>query len=138
MKYKVVTNESFETYIDYLSRCRGRGKRFEDRWDSLDLDDITTDVNVPSEGEVDDAVRELDLFDDVAVKTGADDVYVGSDGKLRLLDLDPDGNKDKKPSEPDIDLRTAGLDLDDEPKKNDFRKSLPIGRRARADAMFKY
>ena len=138
MKYKVVTNESFETYIDYLSRCRGRGKRFEDRWDSLDLDDITTDVNVPSEGEVDDAVRELDLFDDVAVKTGADDVYVGSDGKLRLLDLDPDGNKNKKSSEPDIDRRTAGLDFDDEPKKKDWRKSLPIGRRARADAMFKY
>ena len=138
MKYKVVTNESFETYIDYISRCRGRGKRFEDRWDSLDLDDITTDVNVPSEGEVDDAVRELDLFDDVAVKTGADDVYVGSDGKLRLLDLDPDGNKDKKPSEPDIDRRTAGLDFDDEPKKKDWRQSLPIGRRARADAMFKY
>ena len=138
MKYKVVTNESFETYIDYLSRCRGRGKRFEDRWDSLDLDDITTDVNVPSEGEVDDAVRELDLFDDVAVKTGADDVYVGSDGKLRLLDLDQDGNKNKKSSEPDIDRRTAGLDFDDEPKENDWRKSLPIGRRARADAMFKY
>ena len=138
MKYKVVTNESFETYIDYLSRRRGRGKRFEDRWDSLDLDDITTDVNVPSEGEVDDAVRELDLFDDVAVKTGADDVYVGSDGKLRLLDLDQDGNKNKKSSEPDIDRRTAGLDFDDEPKKNDWRKSLPIGRRARADAMFKY
>ena len=138
MKYKVVTNESFETYIDYLSRRRGRGKRFEDRWDSLDLDDITTDVNVPSEGEVDDAVRELDLFDDVAVKTGADDVYVGSDGKLRLLDLDPDGNKNKKSSEPDIDRRTAGLDFDDEPKESDWRKSLPIGRRARADAMFKY
>lgn len=138
MKYKVVTNESFETYIDYLSRRRGRGKRFEDRWDSLDLDDITTDVNVPSEVEVDDAVRELDLFDDVAVKTGADDVYVGSDGKLRLLDLDQDGNKNKKPSEPDIDRRTAGLDFDDEPKENDWRKSLPIGRRARADAMFKY
>lgn len=138
MKYKVVTNESFETYIDYLSRCRGRGKRFEDRWDSLDLDDITTDVNVPSEGEVDDAVRELDLFDDVAVKTGADDVYVGSDGKLRLLDLDPEGNTNKKSSEPGIDRRTAGLDFDDEPEKKDWRKSLPIGRRARADAMFKY
>ena len=138
MKYKVVTNESFETYIDYISRCRGRGKRFEDRWDSLDLDDITADVDVPSEGEVDAAVRELDLFDDVAVKTGADDVYVGSDGKLRLLDLDPEGNKNKKSSEPDIDRRTAGLDFDDEPKKNDWRKSLPIGRRARADAMFKY
>lgn len=138
MKYKVVTNESFETYIDYLSQWHGRGKRFEDRWDSLDLDDVTTDVNVPSEVEVDDAVRELDLFDDVAVKTGADDVYVGSDGKLRLLDLDPDGSLNKKSSEPDIDRRTAGLDFDDEPKKNDWRKSLPIGRRARADAMFKY
>ena len=138
MKYKVVTNESFETYIDYISRCRGRGKRFEDRWDSLDLDDITADVDVPSEGEVDAAVRELDLFDDVAVKTGADDVYVGSDGKLRLLDLDPEGNTNKKPSEPDIDRRTAGLDFDDEPKENDWRKSLPIGRRARHDAILKH
>ena len=138
MKYKVVTNESFETYIDYISRCRGRGKRFEDRWDSLDLDDITADVDVPSEGEVDDAVRELDLFDDVAVKTGADDVYVGSDGKLRLLDLDPEGSPSKKSSEPDRDLRTAGLDFDDEPKKNDWRKSLPIGRKARHDAILKY
>ena len=138
MKYKVVTNESFETYIDYLSRRRGRGKRFEDRWDSLDLDDITADVSIPSEGEVDAAVRELDLFDDVAVKTGADDVYVGSDGKLRLLDLDPEGSQNKKPSEPDIDRRTAGLDFDDEPKENDWRKSLPIGRRARHDAILKH
>ena len=138
MKYKVVTNESFETYIDYISRCRGRGKRFEDRWDSLDLDDITADVDVPSEGEVDAAVRELDLFDDVAVKTGADDVYVGSDGKLRLLDLDPEGSQSKKSSEPDRDLRTAGLDFDDEPKENDWRKSLPIGRRARHDAILKH
>ena len=138
MKYKVDTNESFETYIDYLSRRRGRGKRFEDRWDSLDLDDITADVSIPSEGEVDAAVRELDLFDDVAVKTGADDVYVGSDGKLRLLDLDPEGSPNKKPSEPDIDRRTAGLDFDDEPKENDWRKSLPIGRRARHDAILKH
>lgn len=115
MKYKVVTNESFETYIDYLSRGRGRGKRFEDRWDSLDLDDITADVNVPSEGEVDAAVRELDLFDDAAVKTGAGDVDVGSDGKLRLLDLD-DGRPNK--DEPrKADARTAGLDFDEKPSK---------------------
>ena len=121
MKYKVVTNESFETYIDYLSLGRGRGKRFEDRWDSLDLDDITADVNVPSEGEVDAAVRELDLFDDAAVKTGAGDVDVGSDGKLRLLDLD-DGRPNK--SEPrKADARTAGLDFDEKPKKGKSNKS---------------
>ena len=131
MKYKVVTNESFEAYIDYISRCRGRGRRFEDRFDSLDLDDITADITVPSEGEVDTAVRELDLFDDVAVKTGAQDVEVGGDGKLRLLDLDPEGSSNKKSSEPDTDRRTAGLDLDDEPK------SLPLGRRARHDAILK-
>ena len=144
MKYKVVTNESFEKYIDYLSRKekfesrnRSRRWRFEDRWDTLDLDDITADVNVPSEGEVDAAVRELDLFDDVAIKTGAGDVDVAGDGKLRLLDLDPEGSPNKKSSEPDIDRRTAGLDLDDEPKKKDEPKSLPLGRRARHDAILK-
>ena len=144
MKYKVVTNESFEKYIDYLSRKekfesrnRGRRWRFEDRWDTLDLDDITADVNVPSEGEVDAAVRELDLFDDVAIKTGAGDVDVAGDGKLRLLDLDPEGSPNKKSSEPERDRRTAGLDLDDEPKKKDEPKSLPLGRRARHDAILK-
>lgn len=144
MKYKVVTNESFEKYIDYLSRKekfesrnRDRRLRFEDRWDTLDLDDITADVNVPSEGEVDAAVRELDLFDDVAIKTGAGDVDVAGDGKLRLLDLDPEGSPNKKSSEPDRDRRTAGLDLDDEPKKKDEPKPLPLGRRARADAILK-
>lgn len=114
-KYKVVTNESFERYIDYLSRkskYESMGRRFEDRFDSLDLDDITADVNVPSEGEIDDAVRELDLFDDIAVKTGAGDVDVGGNGKLRLLDLDPVGNTNKKSKEADADRRTAGLDWD--------------------------
>ena len=120
MKYRIVTNESFEKYIDYM--VRGRGKRFEDRFDSLDLDDITADIDVPSEGEVDSAVRELDLFDDVAVKTGAGDVEVGGDGKLRLLDLDPVGNTNKKKDQ-EYDRRTAGLDLDEKPKKGRGKKS---------------
>jgi len=138
MKYRVVTNESFERYIDYLSRGRRRGRRFyEDRFDSLDLDDITADIDVPSEGEVNDDVRELDLFDDVAIQTGAQDVEVAADGKLRLLDLDPEGSPNKKSSEPDRDRRTAGLDLYDEPKKKDEPKSLPLGRRARHDAILK-
>lgn len=125
-KYRVVTNESFERYIDYLLRkakYESIGRRFEDRFDSLDLDDITADVNVPSEGEVDTAVRELDLFDDAAIKTGAGDVDVAGDGKLRLLDLDPEGSKNKKSSEPDRDRRTAGLDLDDKPKRGRGKKS---------------
>jgi hypothetical protein len=112
MKYRIVTNETFEKYIDYMNR--GRGRRFEDRWDSLDLDDITADVKPPSDSEVDAAVRELDLFDDAAIKTGAKDVDVAGDGRLRLLDLD------------------------DEPaKKKDEPKSLPLGRRARHDAILK-
>ena len=120
MKYRVITNESFEKYIDYL--CRGSGRRFEDRFDSLDLDDITADINVPSDGEVDSAVRELDLFDDVAVKTGAGDVEVGGDGRLRLLDLDPVGNANKKKGQ-EYDRRTAGLDLDEKPNRGRGKKS---------------
>lgn len=139
-KIKVVTNESFEKYIDYLNKklkYESLGRRYEGRWDSLDLDDITADVNAPSESEIDSAVRELDLFDDIAVKSGADDVEVGSDGKLRLLDLDPEGSPNKKSSEPDIDRRTMGLDLDDEPKKKNEPSPLPLGRRARANAVLR-
>ena len=135
MKRRVVTNESFEKYIDYI--CRGKGRRFEDRFDSLDLDDITDKIEVPTESEVDTAVRELDLFDDVAIQTGAQDVDVAADGRLRLLDFDPEGRPNKKLSEPDRDIRTAGLDLDDEPKKKDEPKPLPLGRRARANAVLR-
>jgi hypothetical protein len=123
-KYKVVTNESFEKYIDYITR--GRGRRFEDRFDTLDLDDITADVNVPSEGEVDAAVRELDLFDDAAVKTGAGDVEVGGDGKLRLLDFDDNPSKKSRNvigTSDKADARIAGLDLDDNPSKNGNKAS---------------
>ncbi len=110
MRYRIVTNKSFEKYIDYISR--GRRRKFEDRWDTLDLDDVTTTVDVPSEGEINSAMRELDLFDDVAEKTGAKDVEVGSDGKLRLLDLDDAVKSDNKSNGDDRDLRTLGLDLD--------------------------
>lgn len=110
MKYRIVTNESFEKYIDYMNR--GRGCRFEDRWDSLDLDDITADVKPPSDSEVNAAVRELDLFDDAAIKTGAKDVDVAGDGRLRLLDLDEEPVKNKSNKQQD-DLRYRELDLDD-------------------------
>lgn len=124
-KIKVVTNESFEKYIDYLnkrSKYESLGRRYEGRWDSLDLDDITADVNAPSESEIDSAVRELDLFDDIAVKSGADDVEVGSDGKLRLLDLDepvqPRSNKSTR-----RDARFASLDLDENPNSHRGKRS---------------
>jgi hypothetical protein len=112
MKCKVYTNESFDNYILKLSSKRDR--KFEDRWDSLDFDDVTPKVDIPSDSEVNAAVRELDLFDDVAAKTGAQDVEVGSDGKLRLLDLDD--AKVVKQKEADKDARAAGLDLDDKGK----------------------
>lgn len=122
-KYKVVKNESFDKYIDYI--MRGRGRRFEDRWDSLDLDDVAADVEVPSNSEISTAVRELDLFDDVAIKTGAGDVKVGGDGKLRLLDFDDEPAKKSSKSDDDEkpDSRTKGLDWDDNGNKVDNKKS---------------
>lgn len=111
MKHVVFTNESFEKYIDRLSKSR----KFEGRFDDLDLDDVTSTVDMPTQGEVDSAVRELDIFDDAAVKTGAGDIDVGSDGKLRLLDLD-DNIKSVKSKDVGKDSRIAGLDLDDKGK----------------------
>lgn len=124
-KIKVVTNESFEKYIEYLSKrskYESLGRRYEGRWDSLDLDDITADVNVPSESEIDSAVRELDLFDDIAAKSGADDVEVGSDGKLRLLDLD-EPVQSRSSNHTRRDARFAGLDLDERPNSYRNRRS---------------
>lgn len=115
-KLRVVTNETFERYIDFLVKkekfeSKHRRIKFEDRFSDLDLDDITADVTAPTDGEIDSAVRDLDLFDDIAIKTGAKDVEVGGDGRLRLLDFDEPvkskGNKSDKG-----DARTAGLDLD--------------------------
>lgn len=123
MKYRVVTNETFEKYIDYISR--GKRRKFEDRWDSLDLDDITADVDVPSEGEVNSAVRELDLFDDAAIKTGAGDVSVSGDGRLRLLDFDEPAKGKSKESDA-ADMRTAGLDFNDPKKKSTRGKGKTI------------
>ena len=115
-KLRVVTNESFERYLDFLTKkekfeSRHRRIKFEDRFSNLDLDDITASVTAPTDGEIDNAVRELDLFDDIAIKTGAKDVEVGSDGKLRLLDLD-ETTKSKSSKSDKGDARTAGLDLD--------------------------
>lgn len=137
MRYKLVTNENFERYINYTSKRNRR--KFEDRWDTLDLDDIVANIEIPSEGEIDAAVRELDLFDDAAIKSGANDVKVGSDGKLDL-DFDDDGqavrlrgsdkarvmdfdDKGKTVRSNGDDDKVREVDLDDKGKEVDDRKS---------------
>ena len=124
----VITNESFERYLDFLNRrdifeSRRRKLKHEGRFDNLDLDDITADITAPTDGEIDDAKRELDLFDDIAIKTGASDVKVDSDGQLRLLDLDPVGSPVYKHKEDD---KFRELDFD-ETGKNVSKSKSNIG-----------
>lgn len=124
-RINVITNESFERYLDFLNRrdifeSRRRKLKYEGRFDSLDLDDITADITAPTDGEIDDAKRELDLFDDIAIKTGANDVKVDVDGQLRLLDLDPVGSPVRKHKEDD---KFRDLDFDDTGKKVSKSKS---------------
>ena len=124
-RINVITNESFERYLDLLNRrdrfesIRRKLKR-EGRFDNLDLDDITADIPAPTDGEIDDAKRELDLFDDIAIKTGASDVKVDVDGQLRLLDLDPIGSPVHKHKEDD---KFRDLDFDETGKKVSKSKS---------------
>lgn len=118
-RINVITNESFERYLDFLNRrdifeSRRRKLKREGRFDNLDLDDITADITAPTDGEIDDAKRELDLFDDIAIKTGASDVKVDVDGQLRLLDLDPVGSPVRKHKEDD---KFRDLDFDETDKK---------------------
>lgn len=115
MRYKIFTNESFDKYIYRLSSR----KRFEDRWDSLDLDDITADIDIPSRSEVNTAVRELDLVDDVAIKTGANDIKVDGNGLIRLLDFDDTGNSQQIK----IDDTTNALEIDFDDIGADIKKS---------------
>lgn len=124
-RINVITNESFERYLDLLNRrdrfeSRRRRLRREGRFDNLDLDDITADITAPTDGEIDDAKRELDLFDDIAIKTGAGDVKVDVDGQLRLLDLDPIGSPVHKHKEDD---KFRELDFDETGKKVSKSKS---------------
>lgn len=124
-RINVITNESFERYLDLLNRLdrfesRRRRLRREGRFDNLDLDDITADITAPTDGEIDDAKRELDLFDDIAIKTGASDVKVDVDGQLRLLDLDPIGSPVRKHKEDD---KFRDLDFDETGKKVSKSKS---------------
>lgn len=124
-RINVITNESFERYLDFLNRrdifeSRRRKLKYEGRFDNLDLDDITADITAPTDGEIDDAKRELDLFDDIAIKTGANDVKVDVDGQLRLLDLDPVGNPVRKHKEDD---KFRDLDFDETGKKVSKSKS---------------
>lgn len=124
-RINVITNESFERYLDFLNRrdifeSRRRKLKREGRFDKLDLDDITADITAPTDGEIDDAKRELDLFDDIAIKTGATDVNVDADGQLRLLDLDPVGSPVRKHKEDD---KFRDLDFDETGKKVSKSKS---------------
>lgn len=124
-RINVITNESFERYLDFLNRrdifeSRRRKLKHEGRFDNLDLDDITTDINAPTDGEIEDAKRELDLFDDIAIKTGASDVKVDVDGQLRLLDLDPVGSPVRTHKEDD---KFRDLDFDETGKKVSKGKS---------------
>ena len=124
-RINVITNESFERYLDFLNRCdifesRRRKLKREGRFDNLDLDDITADITAPTDSEIDDAKRELDLFDDIAIKTGASDVKVDVDGQLRLLDLDPVGSPVRKHKEDD---KFRDLDFDETGKKVSKSKS---------------
>ena len=124
-RINVITNESFERYLDFLNRRdifesrRCKLKR-EGRFDNLDLDDITADITAPTDSEIDDAKRELDLFDDIAIKTGASDVKVDVDGQLRLLDLDPVGSPVRKHKEDD---KFRDLDFDETGNKVSKSKS---------------
>ena len=124
-RINVITNESFERYLDFLNRrdifeSRRRKLKREGRFDNLDLDDITADITAPTDSEIDDAKRELDLFDDIAIKTGASDVKVDADGQLRLLDLDPVGSQVHKHKEDD---KFRDLDFDETGKKVSKSKS---------------
>ena len=124
-RINVITNESFERYLDFLNRCdifesRRRKLKREGRFDNLDLDDITADITAPTDSEIDYAKRELDLFDDIAIKTGASDVKVDADGQLRLLDLDPVGSPVRKHKEDD---KFRDLDFDETGKKVSKSKS---------------
>ena len=124
-RINVITNESFERYLDFLNRrdifeSRRRKLKREGRFDNLDLDDITADINVPTDSEIDDAKRELDLFDDIVIKTGASDVKVDVDGQLILLDLDPVGSPVRKHKEDD---KFRDLDFDETGKKVSKSKS---------------
>lgn len=124
-RINVITNESFERYLDFLNRrdifeSRRRKLKHEGRFDNLDLDDITADIIAPTDGEIDDAKRELDLFDDIAIKTGAGDVKVDVDGQLRLLDLDPVGSPVRTHKEDD---KFRDLDFDETDKKVSNGKS---------------
>lgn len=124
-RINVITNESFERYLDFLNRMdifesRRRKLKREGRFDNLDLDDITADITAPTDGEIDDAKRELDLFDDIAIKTGAGDVKVDVDGQLRLLDLDPVGSPVRTHKEDD---KFRDLDFDETGKKVSKGKS---------------
>ena len=124
-RINVITNESFERYLDFLNRrdifeSRRRKLKREGRFDNLDLDDITSDITAPTDSEIDDAKRELDLFDDNAIKTGASDVKVDVDGQLRLLDLDPVGSPVRKHKEDD---KFRDLDFDETGKKVSKSKS---------------
>lgn len=110
MKYRAYTNESFERYVNYISL----GKKFEGRWDTLDLDDVVATIDIPSDAEVDSSIRKLDFVDDVVDKHDSS-IEVGSDGKIRELDYDDKGD-DSKSNRSAKTNTVRSLDLDDKGK----------------------
>lgn len=120
---RLVTNKFFEAYIDLKKlsrRYESLNRKNEDRWDSLDLDDITTDVETPSKADIADAIRELEILDDNVINGGERKVKsngdIEVDNRMATLDLDPGrGSKSKSDDDIKADLRTAGLDIDDNP-----------------------
>lgn len=106
MRLRLIKNKYFESYIN--KRCKR-----ESRWDSLDLDDITTDIDVPSQSEIDSAVRELEILDDAAIETGFVPTVDPGTGTIEL-DFD-DKKPKKKPGRPSKKLKMKSDDTDDLP-----------------------
>ena len=104
-KLKLYTNEAFSRLVakDYVGFRKNEG-----RWDSLDLDDLTTDINVPTQGEIDSAIRELDLVDDAVINTGA----TPSVDNTGAIELDFDDKKPKK--KPGRKSKKLKMQLDDD------------------------
>lgn len=117
-RIKLYTNEGFDMYIAKL----GRSNMNEDRWDTLDFEEITTDIDAPSKSEIDTAVRELEILDDAIIENGA---IPSVDANTGIIELDFDDKKPKKkPGRPSKKLKmklsddnepVRELDLDSEP-----------------------
>lgn len=105
-----MNSKHYNKYSDsYMARLSFRKRRYEGRYDTLDFDDDP--VNIPSDSEIDNSVRELDFVDNVALKKKASNISVDSSGNISL-DLD---DKGKKVTSRDSHVGAIGsLDYDDD------------------------